>query len=384
VTLLRLIPVVVKQVTRHRLRSALTIGGVAIAMFLYSGVQAMQSGVEAVTQASAKDNTLIVYRKDRYCPFTSRMPESYIQRISEIPGVASVVPMRISVSNCRTSLDVVTFRGVPPESFLEEYGRRISVVAGSIEDWKRRSDAALLGRTLADRRGLSVGDRFDAAGVTVYVAGVVESDEPEHRNVGYTHLDFLQYATGSKSGGYVTQFNVRVDDPSKLDAVAAAIDAEFAADQEPTHTRSEQAFVAQAAGDVMEIVGFTRWLGWGCLAAILGLVGNAIVLAVQDRIRDHAVLQTLGYTTSQVAGMILAEGLLLSVLGGLIGSVLATGLLHWGRWSISVEGISVPIASSTLVAVSGLAMSILLGVLAGLIPAWQASRREIVECFRMV
>lgn len=381
---LRYIPYVIRQATRSRTRSALTAAGVAAAMFLFSAVQAMQAGAERATQTSAGDTKLIVYRKDRYCPFTSRMPQSYAPRIAAIEGVASVVPMRIAVSNCRTSLDVVTFRGVPADAFVSDIARELEITSGSLEEWQRRSDATLLGETLARRRGLSVGDRFDAAGVTVYVAGCFRSSKPQHQSVGYVHLDFLQYASGSRSGGYVTQFDVRVADPQQLERVAKAIDAEFAADPEPTHTRSEQAFVEQAAADVLEIVSFTRWLGWGCLLAVLALIGNAIVLAVQDRVRQNAVLQTLGFTERLVAQLIVAEGLFLSLVGGAVGTLAAWSILWWGGWTLSVEGLSVPILTDTGVILRGLMISTVLGVAAGLFPAWQASRQSIVACLRSV
>ena len=312
----KFLPFVVKQVTRRPVRAALTVLGVGTAMFLFCVVQAMQAGVREATETTAKDTTLVVYRENRYCPFTSRLPEHYGGRIAELPGVAAVVPMQIVVSNCRTSLDVVTFRGVPEGELAGAYGEAFEFVAGSVAEWQRRSDAAILGETLAERRGLGVGDRFDAAGVTVTVAGVVRSDRPQDRNVAYVHLPFLQQAAGLRKLGVVTQFNVKVDDPSRLESVAAAIDAEFAADTDPTSTSSEQAFVARAAQDVVRIVGFTRWLGWGCLAAVLALVGNAIVLSVQDRVREHAVLQTLGYTGGLIARLIVAEGMLVGLLGG--------------------------------------------------------------------
>jgi putative ABC transport system permease protein len=184
--------------------------------------------------------------------------------------------------------------------------------------------------------------------------------------------------------GIVTQFNVKVSDPSQLQAIAAAIDAAFASDQEPTQTRSEKQFVARAATDVLEIVGFTRWLGWGCLAAVLALVGNAIVLAVQDRIREHAVLQTLGFKGHLIARLILAESVLLSLIGALLGSVGALLVVKWTRFSLSVEGLSIPIQADPTTLATGLGLAVLLGVVAGLVPAWQASRREIVDCFRMV
>lgn len=381
----RFIPLVLKHITRHRTRSLLTISGVAVAMFLFCVVQAMQSGVEAATQVSAGDTTLVVYRENRYCPFSSRLPQHYQRRIESIPGIASVVPMRILVTNCRASLDVVTFRGVPEDQFVSQYAPGFEIIDGSIEQWQRRSDAALVGESLAVRRGVKVGDRFSAAGITVFVAGIVRSDEPQDRNVAYTHLPFIQEASHrGGTGGVVTQFNVKVDDPNRLETIADAIDTEFANDQEPTATYAEKAFVARAATDVLEIVSFASWLGWGALAAVFALVANAIVLAVQDRVRDHAVLQTLGFSGSLIGQLIVVEGMIIGLLGGIVGAALAFVVVSRGRFSMTMEGLNVEIASDPMIMVIGLVLSVVLGVLAGLVPAWQASRREIASCFRAV
>jgi len=367
------------------MRSLLTVAGVAIAMFLFCAVQAMQRGVEEATEVSAADTTLVVYRENRYCPFTSRLPEHYGRRIAEIPGVQSVTPMRIQVSNCRASLDVVTFRGVPAQQFIDHYMKDLRVLDGSIDEWQRRGDGALVGESLAARRRIKVGDRFSAAGITVYVAGIIDSDEPQDRNVAYTHLSFIQEAAErGGTGGIVTQFNVKVSDPAQLESVADAIDAEFARDQEPTSTHPEKAFVARAASDVLEIVGFAAWIGWAALAAVFALVANAIILAVQDRIRDHAVLQTLGYTGGLIGRLIIAEGMTMGLIGGVVGAAAAHLVVSRGRFSLTMEGLNVEIAADPMIMVIGLGMSVALGVLAGLVPAWQASRREIATCFRAV
>ena len=377
------IPFIVKQIVRHPARTLLTVGGIATAMFLFVAVQAMQQGVRTATHESAADNTLVVYREDRFCPFTSRLPEYYLARIERIEGVRSVVPMKIVVNNCRASLDVVTFRGVPRDRFVEQYAPAFQIVEGSITEWKKRSDAALLGETLAQRRGLKVGDRFDAAGVTSYVAGVVRSDEPQDQNVAYVQLDFLQQAVDRKLGT-VTQFNVKVDDPARLDAVAAAIDELFRAAEFPTSTRSEKSFVAQVAADMIELIDFTKYMGWGCLAAVLALVANAIVLSVQDRIKEHAILQTLGYRGGLIGRLIVSEGILLALVGGGLGTLSALGAIHWSRFSLSIDGLSIPIEANATLLALGLLIAALLGVLAGLVPAWQASRRPIAHCFRAV
>ncbi len=380
-SLLRYAPYVFKQVVRHRVRSLLTVAGIGIAMFLFTAVQAMNRGVTAATTATANDTTLVVYREDRYCPATSQLPQDYQRRIEAVDGVVSVTPMKIVVSNCRTSLDVVTFRGVPKAQFLTDREGKIEIIEGSAEAWMSRTDAALLGETLAGRRGLRPGMTFDAAGITAYVAGVVRSDDLQDHNVAYTALEFVQLA-GRDQLGVVTQFNVRVTDASMLDRVAREIDEQFSYAQEPTATFTEKSFIGRVADDIIELVGFARWLGLGCLAAVLALVANSIILGVQSRVAEHAVLQTLGYTGRLVAVLIVAEGVLLAVIGGAVGAAAAVGVARLGDFALSVEGTSIPIVASAGLLATGLVVCSVIGVLAGLVPAWQASRREIAACFR--
>lgn len=383
-SIIRLLPLVRKQLTRQPLRTVLTLSGVAVAMFLFCSVEAMRTGVERATRLTAEDTALVVYRENRYCPFTSRLPEYYGDRISAIDGVAAAIPMKITVSNCRASLDVVTFRGVPEEEFVRAFVPDLEIIAGSVDEWLRRSDAALVGESLAARRRVEVGDRLDAAGITVTVAGIIRSDHAQDRNVAYTHLPFLQEASRrGGTGGIVTQFLVQVDDPERLEEVARAIDAEFARDPDPTSTRPEKAFVAAAAADVLEIIGFASWLGWGALVAVFALVANAIVLAVRDRVREHAILETVGYLPRQVALLVLMEGVLIGLAGGLVGALVALAFTRQ-RFTMSMEGLNIEIASDPTVVVTGLLLSVTLGLLAGVFPAWRASRRSIATSFRAV
>ncbi len=380
---LKYIPLALKNVLRHRVRSGLTVAGVACAMFLFCAVQAMQRGVAEATNVSAADTTLVVYRAERFCPMTSRLPEFYQRDIAEMPGVANVMPMYVVPTNCNTSLDVVNFRGVPAESFRRLREEDIEVISGSFDEWLKRGDAALLGETLAKRRGLGVGDRFDAAGVTAYVAGIIRSDEPQDTNVAYVHLPFLQQSTKLGKLGVVTQFSVRVSDPDRLRQIGEAIDENFSAAQDPTSTYPEKEFVARAAEDAVAVIGFTRWLGLASLAAVLALVGNAIVLAVQSRVRDYAVLGALGYGGTLIAGLIVVESAMLAAVGGILGTLGAWAASEIGQFSLSNAGLSITMTLDAAVVATGLAISLTLGVVAGIVPAWQASRRPIAECFRM-
>ncbi|MFK7760488.1 MAG: ABC transporter permease [Phycisphaerales bacterium] len=379
--LLNCIPYIIKQITRNRVRSLLTVLGIAIAMFLFTSVQAMNQGVTIATTATANDTTLIVYREDRYCPSTSQLPQDYLTRIERIDGVRSATPMKIVVTNCRTSLDVVTFRGVPKQEFMQGPGAEFTVIAGSINDWHSRTDAALLGETLAQRRGLKPGMMFDAAGITAYVAGVVRSKNPQDQNVAYTALEFVQLA-GRDQLGIVTQFNVQVNESSQLDRVASDIDELFSTAQQPTATFTEKAFIGRVADDIIELVAFARWLGLGCLAAVLALVANSIILGVQSRISEHAVLQTLGYSGRLVALLIIVEGVILAIIGGGLGAIAAVLIARYGSFALSVEGTTIPIVASTGLLLWGIVICGCIGIIAGLVPAFQASQREIAACFR--
>ncbi|MFC1833315.1 ABC transporter permease [Thermodesulfobacteriota bacterium] len=380
---LRFFPLIFKYVIRHRTRSLLTMGGIAIAMFMFHTVQATQQGVEAATQKTAEDTTLVVYRQDRYCPYTSNLPQSYASQISRIPGVKGVVPIKIAVNNCRTSLDVITFRGVPAKAFEKGMGDHVTMLQGSLDNWNKRTDSALLGERLAKRRSLKVGDQVKLAGIPIQVGGIFQSPEPQDQNVAYAHIDYIQ-RSGSGKVGIVTQFNVKVDDPGRMDSVAKAIDAEFATAQTPTSTWAEKAFVGRAVGDIVEIVRFAQLLGWGAIACIFALVGNAIALSVRERVRDHAVMQTLGYMPGLIAQLVIAEGLVLSLCGSIVGLAGAVVLTHWRTVSLSVEGLSINVHAGASTILMGIGLSALVGILAGMVPAWQASHQEPVESFRAV
>ncbi len=380
---LRTVPFTWKNLVRRPLRTGLTIAGIAVATFLFSFVESMRDGVHRATDAGAAETRLVVYRKNRFCPFASQLPQSYQRSILRIDGVKSAVPIKIVVNNCRASLDVVTFRGVPDEGYLQEHIAKAQLLSGSVSDWQTRGDAVLVGSALADRRRLRAGDRFDAAGIRSWVAGVFTSDDAQDRNVAYAHLGFLQEtAQRGGTGGIVTQFNVEVNDPSKMEQVAAAIDEAFEHDQYPTTTRPESAFVARAARDVIVLVSFASVVGWASLAAVFALIANAIALAVRDRIRDHAILQTLGWTGTDIAWMVVMEATMLGATGGAIGAIGAHTAIALAHLNFTMEGVSIEVTTSNAATLAGVLLASALGAVAGVVPALSAARREIVQGFR--
>ena len=370
-----------KYVCRNRTRSFLTMVGVATGMFLFATIETMQNSLKDATVASANDTNMIVYRENRFCPSTSRLPEYYKEEIQKIEGVSSVVPIQIVVNNCGTSLDVVVFRGIH-KSQMNSLSKDIHFLEGSIAEWLTREDGALVGVNLAKRRKLKVGDSFDAAGVTVTVSGIIRSTESsQDENVAYVNLPFLQQA--SRVGlGVVTQFAVKVENSSYFDSVAEKIDQRFKSESEPTHTAAEKAFFASTAKELIELIQFTRWIGIASVFAVVGLIANTILIAVRGKVSEFAVLKTLGFQKSSLASLILFEGVIISLSGGLLGVLSAILFLNFNRVTIGNEGLALAFIPDYSVLLTGICISLTLGVIAGLYPAWYASKNSIVENLR--
>ena len=132
----------------------------------------------------------------------------------------------------------------------------------------------------------------------------------------------------------------------------------------------------------MELVGFIRYLGYACIALVLALVSTTTIMGVQDRIQEHAVLQTIGCTGGRIFSMVLSESAILSTVGGLLGVCTALVMLQVSGMARGTEGVLIAFRPSVGLAALGLAVSVVVGLLAGVLPAWQAARADIVPALR--
>src|SRR5262245_41339500 len=373
--MLKFAPYVLKSLLRHRTRTLLTVSGTAVALFVFAFIGAAQNGLSDMTRGKQAERTLVVFQANRFCPSTSRLPQDYEADIRKASGVRDVVPMQVYVNNCRASLDLVLFHGLPPEKLRT--ARDIRMIAGDRDEFDRRTDAALVGQALARRRGLVPGQRFSIGEITVTVAGIFAAATPAEENVAYTHLSFLQRVKG-RNVGEATLFEVQLLDDADPEATAREIDAKFRNDRVPTDTRSKGVFQASVVGDLIELIGWANYQGYACLGLVLALVATTAVMAAQDRLREHAVLQALGFSSPRIFGLVLSESIILSLAGGLLGTVLAVVALWWSRLAVGTEGVTIALSPSPVLAAQGVMVSAIVGVLAGAVPAWQAARAEIV------
>jgi len=367
--LLAFLPYVLRTAWRARTRSLLTLLGAALAMALFAFVRTVDDGVLDL-QRRADRPVLVVFQDSRFCPLTSELPLRYERDIRAVPGTAAVLPTLVFINSCRSNLDLVTLHGVTADQLTELY--ELDVLEGSLEDWRSRSDGALVGERLAARRGLHAGERARLGEVDLHISAIVSSDTAGVDNIAFVHID--QLALARKRQGAATQFLVRLDPGADPATVAAAIDACFRTDEARTDTKSMQAFVAAAIAEIAEVVDFARWLGYLAVLVVALVLANTVFISAQSRSGEMSVLETVGLRKPQLMLLIAAEGIGLGVLGGMLGTGAVLLWLLLQPLTLGVEGHGIDLVPGVHTVVHCLLAAL---AIASLPPAFAASRRPL-------
>lgn len=374
---MRFLRLILVNLKRRKGRTGLTILGVACALALLVLVESLGTGMANAMESTDAARTLVVFRKNRYCPQTSFLPESYTRRIEDVEGVSQVLPVKVYLNNCRASLDLVTFQGAPVKEMLEQ--RSIELIDGDAEKFERQKDAALVGAQFAARKGLSVGDRFRFGDIDVSVVGIFESEESTHESLILTHLEYLQRAGPVNRLGTVTQFEVLAGEGEEVERIAREIDGLFATAEEPTDTRPRVAYLESATRDLREILRFGRYLAMACVVVVLSLVANTVMMSVQERVREMGVMRAVGFREAHVGFLVMGEALALAFLGALLGVGSAMAFLYTSNLTIGSEGVSIGFAVTPGLVLQGFGIALGAGLLAGLLPAVRSARAGIVD-----
>lgn len=381
--MIKLIPYIFKTLWRHRSRTILTVTGSAVALFVFCFVGSVQEGMNDLQRRQSGNRSLITFQANKFCPATSHLPQDYESEILKLEGVREVVPIQVFTNNCRASLDVVVFYGVPPQK-LQIARPDFRMIDGSWGEFEANQDSAVMGRAVANRRSVKVGDKFSIGDLSVVIAGIFDADDPAEENYIYSHLDFLQRSKGMNLVGTVTQLEVLLEGSADADLICRTIDEQYLAGPVETDTRPKGVFQAKSLGDLTQLIGMAHYLGLACVGLVLALVATTTVMSVQDRIQEHSVLQTMGYTGGKVFQLVLAESVTLSMMGGLLGVVVAMFVLQLSSLSVGAEAVTIAFTPSISLASTGLGVAFLTGILAGVMPAWQAARADIVLGLRHV
>ena len=376
----KFLPYTLKTLWRHRSRTILTVSGSAVALFVFCFVGAVQEGMNDLQRRQKAKGSLVTFQANKFCPATSHLPQDYDQQIARLDGVREVVPIQVFTNNCRASLDVIVFYGVPPEKLRK--ARDFELVSGSWSEFEQHQDAAVIGRTVAARRSIIVGDKFSIGELSVNVAGIYRSDDPAEENYIYSHLEFLQRSKGMNLVGTVTQLEILLNEGVDSIAKCKEIDDKFRGGPVETDTRPKGVFQVKSLGDLTQLIGMAHYLGYACVGLVLALVATTTVMSVEDRVKEHAVLQTIGFSSSRVFRLVMTESVLLSIAGGVIGVGVAMLTLKMSSLSVGAEAVTIAFTPSVRLAIEGLIVSGVAGTFAGVAPAIHAAHTDIVPALR--
>jgi putative ABC transport system permease protein len=151
--MLKFIPYILKTLWRHRARTVLTVSGSAVALFVFCFVASVQEGMNDLQRGQAAKRSLIAFQANKFCPATSHLPQDYDRKIAQLDGVREVIPIQVFTNNCRASLDVVVFYGVPPQMLRR--ARDFQLLSGTWSEFERHQVAAVVGRAVASKPATS-------------------------------------------------------------------------------------------------------------------------------------------------------------------------------------------------------------------------------------
>jgi putative ABC transport system permease protein len=171
---------------------------------------------------------------------------------------------------------------------------------------------------------------------------------------------------------------IRVDNPDNSAAIAARLDEMFANSSFETKTSSEKAFIQGFANQIGNIGAIMTAVSAATLFILLLVVANTMAQSIRERTNELAVLKTLGFSDGLVLTLVLAESLVLALVGGSIGLLLAWLFAQGGDPTYMLPAFFLPMRD----VIVGVVLIVMLGVLAGLLPALQARRLRIVDALR--
>lgn len=369
---------------RSRVRTILTLLSLVTAFLLLGLIQA----ANALFQGGTINLSAPILITQARVSFTSPLPMRLLPRIEAVPGVESVSHSQFFGGIYQEPQNFFPQFAVNPERWVRTFPECV-LPAEHRAAWLESRTGVVAGRQLVERFGWKVGDtipllsqiwmqkdgsrawQFQLAGI---FDDKVEGSCARQGNM-YLRYDYFDEARlfGQGAAGL---FVVRIKDPEQAGPIGQVIDAMFENSPDETKTQTEKDFSLNFLRQVGNLKLILYSILGAVFFAILMLTGNTMSQAVQDRIPELAVLKTIGFRDGQVLGLVLAESLLMCVLGGLAGMLLALAAMEvLDRLPIGFPTMTADVGVWLFAAASAVG----LGLIVGLVPAWRAWRLSIVD-----
>jgi len=374
-----------KNLTRKKLRLFLTAFAIFIAFLIFGAVTALKGSLDSGIEMSA-DNRLVVVHKTN---FTISLPYAYVNKTKAIEGVKDVTHANWFGGYYQEPAKQLVAMAVDPQTYFDVYSELV-IDPTQKDIWLKNQTGMLIGERMAKAYGWKIGDRVpissnifshkDGGHTWEFVVDGIFSAEDVQTDTGYMIFHYKYFMETQTWGGDYVGWMVLTTESSDLnEQVAKAIDNEFANSQAETETSTEKAFNKAFIEQIGNIGLIIFGVVFMAFFTILIVVGNTMVLAIRERTAEIAVLKTLGFTSGRIFSMVLAESMILSLLGGLLG--LATSYLIIQALSEQLARFLPNLVLDKEIIMQAVGYMFLLGFVTGIIPATNALRLNIVSAF---
>lgn len=374
----------------RRLTTTLTIGGIALVVFVFAGVLMLSSGITAALVDTGSPDNAIVLRKAATSELVSQVDRGTAEILETAPEIATGpdgkplitrevnLIINLNKKNNHAALGNVTVRGTSPQSLLLRPA--VKITRGRMFTFG--SHELIVGKNIAERfEGVTMGADVLFGGDHWTVVGYFDAGGSGFDSEIWTDADQVMQAFNRPVYSSIT---FRLKDPGQFDALKARL----AADPRTQYIepKRERDFYREQSANMAT---FIRILGLvvTIIFSVGAMIGAMITMyaAVANRTVEIGTLRALGFKRRSVLAAFLVESILLAIVGGAIGIVLASGL-SWTRVSTvnfaSFSEIGFGFALTIWIVIGAFAFALSMGVLGGFLPAVRASRLQIVNALR--
>lgn len=367
---------------RKKIRTALTVGSFAVAMFLFGILVIVRGAFSGGVEIAGVDRLIIINRISIIQP----IPLSYRDRILRIPGVKHATFSNWFGGVYQDEKNFFPIFSIDSDTWPNVYNE-FKIPPDQWKAFMEDREGAIVGEDLVKRFGWKVGDRVPIKG-TIFagtwefnIRGIYarsrEADDPTQFWFHWKYFDERKQFQKGMAGWYT----VRIDSPDNAVRVSKAIDSTFANSSYETKTETERSFAANWVKQMGNVEFLILSIGTVVMFTLLLVTGNTMAISVRERVRDLAVLKAIGYSDRSVLTLVLGESLLIAALGGGIGLLAAKGFSLLGD---PTHGILPIFFLPTPWVFYGFLMALGIGSLAGLLPAVTAMRLKVVDALRRI
>lgn len=375
-----------KNTLRNKRRSLLTISSVAVSLCLLGILLAMYNALFHSEQTPGQALRLVVRHK---VSLAQPIPRSYEDKIRRVQGVKELSPWNWyggTYKDARDSKNFFARFAVSPAAFLK-IRTQLEMPEDQRQAFLHDKTGCVVDKSLAQKQNFKIGDRITLIGdiypvnMELKIIGIFE--DPDALDTMFFNVEYLRDALPLERRGLNGTVTVLAESPDDIPRIAKTIDAMFANSSPPTKSESEQQFALSFVAFLGNIKVFLLVISAAVTFTILLVSGNTMAMSVRERIKEVGVLKTLGFNNDAILGMIVGEAMAIALVGGIIGTILA-GVLAVGVAHVAAAVMPQlrNLAITPLTALACLALALLLGLISSFIPAWNASKTDILDSLK--